>query len=65
MSREHLFDSGKHEGWATFALKGVADIGNDQRPVAIPASLVLYAIGPFGLGFLTWWRRRTSLPVAT
>lgn len=62
VSWDHMFDSGKHEGLATFFLKGVADIGT--LPTAIPASLVLYATGLFGLGSLTWWRRRASLPVA-
>lgn len=62
VSWNHMFDGGKHEGPATFFLKGVAEIGT--HPVAIPASLVLYATGLFGLGSLTWRRRRSSLPAA-
>lgn len=62
VSWDHMFDDGKHEGLATFFLKGVAQVG--QQPVAIPASLVLYATGLFGLGSWTWWRRRTSFSAA-
>jgi len=63
VSWNHMFDSGKHEGGlARFFLSGVADVG--QQPVAIPASLVLYATGLFGLGSWSWWRRRTCLPSA-
>jgi hypothetical protein len=62
VSWNHMFDGGKHEGPATFFLKGIAEIGT--HPVAIPASLVLYATGLFGLGSLTWWRRQFSLPTA-
>jgi hypothetical protein len=60
VSWEHLFDGGKHEGLATFFLKGIAEIG--AQPVAIPASLVLYATGLLGLGSLTWWRKQTTVP---
>jgi hypothetical protein len=63
VSWNHLFDSNKHEGGlARFFLSGVAEVG--QQPVAIPASLVLYATGLFGLGSWTWWRRRTCVPSA-
>jgi hypothetical protein len=63
ISWAHIFDSGKHEGGlARFFLSGVAEVGT--HPVAIPAGLVLYATGLFGLGSLTWWRRRTNLPAA-
>jgi len=58
VSWNHMFDSGKHEGLATFFLKGIAEVGT--HPVAIPASLVLYATGLFGLGSWTWWRRGIS-----
>ncbi len=59
VSWNHLFDNGTHEGLATFFLKGVAGsgIGADPQPVAIPAAMVLYATGVFGLGFLTYRRR--------
>jgi hypothetical protein len=60
VSWDHMFDGGKHEGLATFFLKGIAEVGT--HPVAIPASLVLYATGLFGLGSLTWWKRRTGFP---
>ncbi len=60
VSWNYLFDSGKHEGLATFFLKGVAEVG--PLPTAIPASLVLYATGLFGLGSWTWLRRKTSFP---
>ncbi len=62
VSWDHMFDDGKHEGLATFFLKGVAQVGT--LPTAIPASLVLYATGLFGLSSLTWWRRRANLPAA-
>jgi len=58
VSWEHLFEGGKQEGLATFFLKGIAEMGS--QPVAIPASLVLYATGFFGVGSLTWWRKRMS-----
>ncbi len=60
VSWNHLFESGKHEGLATFFLSGIAKF--DMQPVAIPASLVLYATGLFGLGSWTWLRRKTSFP---
>lgn len=62
VSWDHLFEGGKQEGLATFFLKGIAEMGT--QPVAIPASLVLYATGLFGVGSLTWWRRRTMVPSA-
>lgn len=62
VSWDHMFDSGKHEGLATFFLKGIAEVGT--HPVAIPASLVLYATGLFGLGSWTWWQRRSSFSAA-
>jgi hypothetical protein len=58
VSWTHMFDDGKHEGLATFFLSGLAKF--DTQPVAIPASLVLYATGLFGLGSWTWLRRRTG-----
>lgn len=62
VSWDHMFDGGKREGLATFFLSGLAKF--DTQPVAIPASLVLYATGLFGLGSWTWWRRQASLPTA-
>lgn len=63
VSWNHIFDKGKHDGGvARFFLSGVAEVG--QQPVAIPASLALYATGLFGLGSWTWLRHRTSLPAA-
>ncbi len=62
VSWDHLFEGGKQEGLATFFLKGIAEMGS--QPVAIPASLVLYATGLFGVGSLTWWRKRTMVPSA-
>jgi hypothetical protein len=59
VSWDHMFDGGKHEGLATFFLKGIAEVGT--HPVAIPASLVLYATGLFGLGSWTWWNRSRTL----
>lgn len=61
VSWNHLFDSKEHGGQATFFLKGLAGIG-DPQPVAIPAAMVMYATGLFGLGSWTWLRRRTSIP---
>jgi hypothetical protein len=60
VSWDHLFEGGKHEGLATFFLSGIAKF--DMQPVAIPASLALYATGLFGLGSWTWLRRGTSFP---
>ncbi|MGE0470449.1 MAG: hypothetical protein AB7L09_17555 [Nitrospira sp.] len=62
VSWDHMFQGGTHAGLATFFLKGVADM--ETHPVAIPASLVLYATGLFGLGSWTWWQRRPSLSAA-
>ena len=62
VSWDHLFEGGKHEGLATFFLKGIAEVGT--QPVAIPASLVLYATGLFGVGSLTWWRKRAIVASA-
>lgn len=62
VSWDHLFEGGKHAGLATFFLRGVADIGT--HPVAIPASLVLYATGLFGLSSWTWWKKRVGVPAA-
>lgn len=60
VSWTHMFDDGKDKGLATFFLSGIAKF--DMQPVAIPASLVMYATGLFGLGSWTWLRRRTSFP---
>ncbi len=62
LSWDHLFDGRKHERLATFFLSRVAKV--DTLPTAIPASLVLYATGLFGLGSWIWWRRRSALPTA-
>lgn len=59
VSWNHMFENGKHDGLATFFLKGVAEVG--QQPVAIPAAVVLYATGLFGLGFWTYKRRTFAL----
>lgn len=59
VSWDHMFEGGKHAGLATFFLKGVADLGT--HPVAIPASLALYATGLFGLGSWSWWQRRAGV----
>lgn len=58
LSWDHLFDGRKHERLATFVLRGVVDTG--PQPVAIPAGLVLYATGLFGLGSWAWWVRRAG-----
>ncbi len=58
LSWDHLFDGRKHERLATFVLRGVLDTG--PQPVAIPAALVLYATGLFGLGSWAWWLRRAE-----
>ena len=60
VSWTHMFENHKHDGLATFFLKGVAGLG-DPQPVAIPAAMVLYATGVFGLGFWTY-RRRSLVP---
>lgn len=65
LSWEHLINRGNGEGHggglrdrtATFFLQGTAMIG-ETAPVAIPASLFLYATGLFGVGSWSWWRRR-------
>lgn len=65
LSWNHVFDRGKHEGkhegmkdhTATFFLQGKALV-EAAAPVAIPASLYLYATGVLGLGSWSWWRRR-------
>ncbi|MEQ1794196.1 MAG: hypothetical protein ABL970_08400 [Nitrospira sp.] len=59
LSWQHLLDGRTRERLATFSLRGVIDAGT--QPVAIPASLVLYATGLAGLGSWTWWRRRVAL----
>lgn len=64
VSWDHMFDSGKHEGLATFFLKGIAQVQNGQQPVPIPAALVLYATGLFGLGTWAWRRHWTAVPHA-
>lgn len=56
LSWDHLFDGRKQERLATFFLRGVIDVA--PQPVAIPASLALYATGLFGLGSWIWRRRR-------
>src|SRR5262245_53667475 len=44
---------------ATFLLQGTLQVA---APVAIPATLYLYATGVVGLGSWSWWRRRQSMP---
>lgn len=58
LSWDHLFDGRKHERLATFFLRGMIDVA--PQPVAIPAGLVLYATGLFGLGSWAWRLRRTG-----
>lgn len=58
LSWDHLFDGRKHERLAAFVLHGVVDTG--PQPVAIPAALMLYATGLFGLGSWAWWLRRAG-----
>lgn len=43
---------------AMFILEGTAIVGGSPAPVAIPASLVLYASGLLGLGSWGWLTRR-------
>ena len=62
VSWNHMFNNDKHEGQATFFLKGMVE--GDTQPVAIPAAMVLYATGLFGLGAWTYKRRSLALPVA-
>ncbi|MCP9440799.1 MAG: hypothetical protein NNA20_12405 [Nitrospira sp.] len=62
VSWDHLFDNGQHEGQATFFLSGIAKF--NALPTPIPAGLVLYATGLFGLGSWTWWSRRADMSVA-
>jgi hypothetical protein len=57
LSWVHLFDGRKHERLETFFLRGVIDAG--PQPVAIPAGLLLYATGLFGLGL--WTRQRRAV----
>lgn len=58
LSWQHLFDHEWEDRRATFFLKGVVVEG--PQPVAIPASLLLYATGFFGLGSWAWSRRLTG-----
>ncbi len=64
VSWDHVFGHGKQEGLATFFLKGIAEVQSGQQPVAIPASLVLYATGLFGLGTWVWRRHGAAVPHA-
>lgn len=59
VSWTHMFEHGKHDGLATFFLKGVADVG--AQPVAIPAAMVMYATGLFGIGCWSYRRRTFAL----
>lgn len=59
LSWDRLFDGGKKgNGQATFFLRGV--VHGDVQPIPLPAGLVLFATGLFGVGSWTWWRRRTT-----
>ena len=65
VSWNHVFDGDKLAGPATFFLQGIAAITIDSQPVPIPAGVVLYATGLFGLSSLTWWRRRAGSSATT
>lgn len=56
LSWDHHSDLHKRAGHGTFFLKGKVEVA----PIPIPASLVLYATGMFGLGSWAWWRRHAS-----
>lgn len=60
LSWDHLFEGRRKERLETFFLRGVIDTV-PQAPVPLPAALVLYATGFFGVGSWTWWRRRAVL----
>ena len=60
VSWNHMFSNDKHGAQAAFFLKGRVE--GDSQPVAIPAAMVLYATGLFGLGSLAWWKRQTGFP---
>ncbi len=62
VSWNHMFEHGKHDKLATFFLKGIAEIGT--QPVAIPAAMVLYATGLFGLGFWSYKRRSCAFSMS-
>lgn len=49
-----------HSREATFILEGTAIVGGSPTPVPIPASLVFYATGLFGLGSWGWLTRRRA-----
>lgn len=61
VSWNHVLEGDKQAGPATFFLKGIAAFSIDTQPVPIPAGVVLYATGLFGVGSWTWWRRRVRL----
>lgn len=58
VSWDHVFTRGRHTEPATFFLKGKAEFA--PQPIAIPASVALYATGLCGLGSWAWWRRRRT-----
>ncbi|MBK9307753.1 MAG: hypothetical protein IPM58_11855 [Nitrospira sp.] len=64
VSWNHVFDGDNQAGPATFFLKGIVAFAVDSQPVPIPAGVVLYATGLFGVGSWSWWRRRASLTAA-